>query len=38
MLNIIAVRMKSNPNTDKEETTTLRVVALATPSGVGLAT
>jgi hypothetical protein len=38
MLNIIAVKMKSSPNPDKEETTPLRVVALATPSGVGLAT
>ena len=36
MLNIITVRMKSRPKTDNEEITTLRVVAEATPSGVGL--
>jgi hypothetical protein len=35
MVNIRAVRIKSSPNTDKEAATTVRVVALATPSGVG---
>jgi hypothetical protein len=35
MLNIITVRTKSSPKTDNEEITTLRVVAEATPSGVG---
>jgi hypothetical protein len=37
MLNIMAVRMKSKPNTAKEATTTVRVVARDTPSGVGWA-
>ena len=36
-LNISAVRMKSRPNTDSEATTTVRVVARDTPSGVACA-
>ena len=35
--NISAVSRKSSPSTASEETTTVRVVARATPSGVGLA-
>ena len=37
MLNISAVRMKSSPSTASEATTTVRVVARETPSGVGCA-
>jgi hypothetical protein len=35
--NIIAVSKKSNAKTDKEEITTVLVVACDTPSGVGFA-
>ncbi|CFN70431.1 Uncharacterised protein [Bordetella pertussis] len=35
--NIRAVRMKSSPRTASEPTTTVRVVARPTPSGVGRA-
>ena len=35
--NINAVRMKSPPSTASEEVTTVRVVALLTPSEVGIA-
>ena len=37
ILNIMAVRMKSSPNTANEATTTVLVVARETPSGVGCA-
>ena len=37
ILNIRAVRMKPSPSTANEATTTVRVVARETPSGVGLA-
>jgi len=35
MLNINAVNKKSKPKTISDATTTVRVVALETPSGVG---
>ena len=35
ILNIMAVRIKSKANTASEATTTVRVVARDTPSGVG---
>ena len=34
--NMIAVMMKSNPKTNNDALTTVRVVARATPSGVGV--